>query len=339
MTAVRGPGGRTAVAARLPDGTTRVRVGDCDYYRWQDRCYRRMYYNGHVWYVGVGYPVGWYAESLPGGCVTVVHEGATYYYCGGTYYQKAERDGKWGYAVTESPTAKPEPSEEATPADAPDPFDLLKQMSDCLAKASRFSFEVTDTMDALSEAGQKIQLNTDRSLRIARPDRIQAEMRGSGVNRRVVYDGKAITMHDLEPNTYGVIEAPDNIDEMLDFVAEKYGMTIPLGDLVYSSPYDAVLPKTQTGRYLGLRKVGATECHYLAFQGEAVDWQIWIDAGDQPLPLKLVITYKLAPTKPRYAATFTKWDLAPHLPSDLFEFQPPDDAERLDTLPVTGEGT
>ena len=33
-------------------------------------------------------------------------------------------------------------------------------------------------------------------------------------------------------------------------------------------------------------------CHHLAFEQATIDWQLWIDAGKDPLPRKLVITYK-----------------------------------------------
>ncbi len=35
------------------------------------------------------------------------------------------------------------------------------------------------------------------------------------------------------------------------------------------------------------------ECHHLAFRAEKVDWQVWVQAGDTPLPMKYLIISKM----------------------------------------------
>jgi hypothetical protein len=41
----------------------------------------------------------------------------------------------------------------------------------------------------------------------------------------------------------------------------------------------------QSGTYVGLHNVGKVKCHHLAFRQRMLDWQIWIEAGDQPLEI------------------------------------------------------
>jgi len=75
--------------------------------------------------------------------------------------------------------------------------------------------------------------------------------------------------------------------------------------------------------------VGDTQCHHLLFEQENIDWQIWIDSGQPPLPRKLVITYKQEPGQPQYVATMDNWDLSPAVSKETFEFTPPADAKAV----------
>jgi hypothetical protein len=57
---------------------------------------------------------------------------------------------------------------------------------------------------------------------------------------------------------------------------------------------------------------------------------LWIDAGADPLPRKLVIAYKTEDEVPQYAVTIRKWNVKATLPDALFRFTPPDGATRVE---------
>ena len=117
-------------------------------------------------------------------------------------------------------------------------------------------------------------------------------------------------------------------------MAKRYGMEVPLADLFYSSPYDAVLPSAETGRHLGTAKLNGADCEHLVFESRSIDWEIWIQSGDSPLPRKLVITYKTVEGAPRYRASLDHWNVSPTFSSKLFEFKAPKGATKLDVLPI-----
>ena len=77
-------------------------------------------------------------------------------------------------------------------------------------------------------------------------------------------------------------------------------------------------------------------CHHLAFRQEGVDWQVWIAEGADPLPRKVVITYKDLPDAPQFVALLDKWNLADQQPAKVFEFTAPDGAKRIE-LPVVDQ--
>jgi hypothetical protein len=88
-----------------------------------------------------------------------------------------------------------------------------------------------------------------------------------------------------------------------------------------------------------LSTVHGVKCHHLAFRGEEADWQIWIEAGDTPLPRKFVITSKWITAAPQFTTVMTKWDAASQLADDLFKFVPPKEAEKIDFLPTLKDVT
>jgi hypothetical protein len=212
--------------------------------------------------------------------------------------------------------------------------EVLQNMSKYLAAAARFRFKAHDMVDEVLDNGQKIQFSNTRTIAVRRPDKVISTITGDLENRRAWYDGTTLAILDLNDNVYWAGEVPSNIDAMLDYVAEHFGVTLPLADLVFSDPYEAVIGGVRSGRYVGLHKVSSIECHHLAFQQDAIDWQIWIDSGDKPLPRKVVITYKALPGQPQYIAIFDEWNLSPQLPDELFVFEPPKGAEKIELMKI-----
>lgn len=88
----------------------------------------------------------------------------------------------------------------------------------------------------------------------------------------------------------------------------------------------------QRGVYLGIHEAAGVPCHHLSFEQATVDWQLWIDAGPDPLPRKLVITYKTEDEVPQYSVTIRKWNLQAKLSEVLFAFTPPAGAARIDVV-------
>ena len=79
-------------------------------------------------------------------------------------------------------------------------------------------------------------------------------------------------------------------------------------------------------------------CHHLSFEQATIDWQLWIDAGPEPLPRKLVIAYKTEDEVPQYSVTFRKWNLEASVPEELFRFEPPEGARRVEIPAFVDEG-
>jgi len=128
---------------------------------------------------------------------------------------------------------------------------------------------------------------------------------------------------------------PPTIDAALDWVFDQTGTVIPLADFLYSDVYDRLMSKVERGVYLGIHEAAGVPCHHLSFEQATIDWQLWIDAGADPLPRKLVISYKTEDEVPQYAVTIRTWNLSAKVPEALFRFTPPEGATRVEVVAFT----
>jgi hypothetical protein len=208
--------------------------------------------------------------------------------------------------------------------------EVLRAMSERLAGLERFAFEAEETFDEIPDGEPRMQLSNVRRAAVERPNRLAADADGDTLNRAAWFDGKTATILDKEHNVYGQAEVPPTIDEALDAVAERYGIEPPLEDFLFSDPYAVLTEAVRYGRYLGLHHASGVLCHHLAFVQDTIEWQIWIDAGEDPLPRKFVITYVRDPGEPQYSAVLRKWNLDPVFPEGLFTFEAPPGARRVE---------
>lgn len=211
----------------------------------------------------------------------------------------------------------------------------LRRMSDYLGSMRQFSFVAEAAFDEVSETtGQKLQFSRLSRVDVARPDAIRGATEGDLESRRYWYDGRRLTILDTDRNVYSQVSVPPRIDDMFDHVADEYGLVVPLSDLLFDDVYDALVEGVLIGQYVGRHRVGPYRCHHLAFTQDTIDWQIWIEDGERPLPRKMVITYKDLPDAPQYTALFTEWRTRESFPSDHFRFEPPATARRVEMSPA-----
>lgn len=210
-------------------------------------------------------------------------------------------------------------------ADAPPPSadDLVRQMGQRLAAAQTFTFSAHTIRQQFLTNGQKVDIARNQKVVVRRPDRLAADVVADEGDTAFTFDGSTVTLLNLHDNVYGQASIKGNLDMLFDTLATKYGMTLPLVDLVLADPAKAMLSRVQSSADLGLGWVFDTRCRHLAFRQGDIDWEIWIQAGADPLPRKLVITYKDVPGVPQYIAYLSDWNLKADVPDARFTFKPP----------------
>jgi hypothetical protein len=70
----------------------------------------------------------------------------------------------------------------------------------------------------------------------------------------------------------------------------------------------------------------------VAFRGDTADVQLWIARDGDPLPQRIVITYRLAASQPQFEADFRAWTFDPDVRDAVFTFAPPEGAKQIPIL-------
>lgn len=232
----------------------------------------------------------------------------------------------------------PSPQSEAARTIDPKADEAMKKMSAFLAGQKTFTLEAEETFDAEFARAYRIQLTNVRTLTVQRPSRFAAVATGDTLHRASWYDGKSLTVLNRKRNVYASLEMPGTIDAVLDKLATDYELVLPLSDLLYGDPYPTMMGGVLYGKYLGQHIAAGVLCHHLTFGQEGIEWQIWIDAGAQPLPRKLTIAYWEQSSVPQYTAVMRRWDLAPKVAPDQFSFRAPAGATKVELRDLVEAG-
>ena len=217
--------------------------------------------------------------------------------------------------------------------------ELVRAMSDHLAGAQALALEADEVYDEVPEHSPRQQLTSRRGVVLRRPDRLAGDVSGDGIHRSFFYDGRTFSAIDKAQNVWASGTVPPTVDEALDWVFDQTGTVIPLADFLYGDVYSRLMDSVQRGVYLGIHDVAGVACHHLAFEQATIDWQLWIDAGTEPLPRKLVIAYKTEDEVPQYTVTIRRWNLKARVSDEIFRFEPPEGATRVEVAALAGPQT
>lgn len=209
---------------------------------------------------------------------------------------------------------------------------LVKAMSTHLAGLPAFAVEYDIDIDHLLQSGEKLQFSASGKVTARRPDGLRAERHGGFADVDMYFDGQAVTVYGRLRNAYGTVDAKGSIDDAIKALRAATGNDFPGGDLLSSDAYGALMTDVESGAYWGTTFVNGIECDYLAFRAKDVDWQIWIQAGAQPLPMKLVITSKWMAGAPQFSLRLRNWNPGVKPDAATFRFKPPADAKNLGEL-------
>ena len=215
---------------------------------------------------------------------------------------------------------------------------ILQSMSDYLGSLTTFSMIADVDNEIISKDGQKIQLSSFETIVLARAGKFHAQRKGLFGEMSLTFDGNTLTVYGKSLNAYIQKEVSGTIDDVIRAVEGEIGLNAPGADLLFSDPYAILSAGIESSIYIGIAYVNGIACHHVAFREAKVDWQLWVQAGDQPFPLKYVITSKWATGAPQYEVRFREWEPNPRIKTDHFSFVVPKDARRLETIPVNMMG-
>jgi hypothetical protein len=223
-------------------------------------------------------------------------------------------------------------SSSTQPAIDPKAVSLLKGMSDFLGTQNDMTVHIESLTQVVYPSGMR--LLTDRSVDVAavRPNMLRVEMASVGRNVVIYYNGQTATLYTPAQNVYASFQAPGTIADFVNAAQNKYDLRIPAMDVFRRDAYTTLMKGVKSAQYIGQALVRETTTNHLIFRRQDIDYELWIKDGDEPLPIRLVITDKTKTGAPMFAATYTNWNLSPVFPDNYFTFVPPADSHKIGFL-------
>lgn len=204
---------------------------------------------------------------------------------------------------------------------------VLDRMRATFGSLQQYAITARITRDEMLPFGYKLQNNESARMWVKAPNRLRLEVEGDIKHRTYVYDGSQLTMFVPDLNVYAATAAPDTLGELVRTLLD-IGVEMPLIDMLYHGNAGSLTSDVRVGRLVGESEVDGVPTDHLAFRQPNVDWQLWVQKGEQALPRKLLITTRYVGGDPQYQAVLT-WDLKPRITPTSFSFAPPSSATKV----------
>lgn len=208
--------------------------------------------------------------------------------------------------------------------------EILMRMATYLSQAPHFSVDVASNYDVLQASGQKIEFGERRSVLVDRPNRLRAETeRSDGTRTVALFTGSELVLVDAGHKIYASDKQPGDLDQSILHFVSDLGMRFPLAVLLMSRLPSEFERRVRSIDYVEHTGILGTPSHHLAARGDTVDFQVWVRDGPEPLPVRVVITYKNEPGQPEFRAGFTNWNMEPVVTEASFRPQIPAGANKI----------
>lgn len=209
-----------------------------------------------------------------------------------------------------------------------DAMTALNKMGAYLRTLKAFQVQAVITDEEVMLDGEKVQSSSTANLVAERPDHLRLNVISDRQERLFLYNGKTFTLFAPRPNFYSTVPAPGTIVALIDTLDDRYGIEMPFVDLFRWGTPESDANAITGARDIGPSQIDGVTCEQYTFRQAGLDWQVWIQQGDFPLPKKLVLTTLTDDARPQHTAVYT-WNLAPSFSDDAFTFDPPSDAKKI----------
>jgi len=234
-----------------------------------------------------------------------------------------------GSAAGATAAVAPAAAEAAAPIVDPGVLAEMDRMADSLRALGNFELRVQSLTDEMLDASQTAQVGLEAQLKVRRPTGLRVDLRDDrGDRKSLYYNGKSVTVYGPKTGYYATVPAPDTVRGVIDALGERYGIDLPGADLFYWDSSSFTAGQFKSAVYLGEATIEGTPTHHFAFSQDGLDWQIWLQQGDKPLPRKLLLITTSLAARPQHAVLM-RWNLAPRIAAGDFEFKPPAGAQRI----------
>jgi hypothetical protein len=215
-------------------------------------------------------------------------------------------------------------------ATAQDAEKVLHNMFDYVASQKNITITYDSDIEVVTPALQKLQFTASGQVRLSRPDRLRATRIGGYTDVEFVFDGRTFTVLGKNAGVFAQWDTPGSIGQLVGRLRDEAGLDVPGADLLLARGYDELMADVLEVKHIGRGVIDGRECDHLAFRNLDIDWQVWIEAGDRPIPRKYIITSKTVTGAPQYTLRFKDWNTDAVASADAFSFSAPAGTRKID---------
>lgn len=244
--------------------------------------------------------------------------------------QKQARHATWAIAAVVLAFSPMQMTAGAESSDSQDAKVILKSMADYVNGQQTIVATFDSSIEAVTPNLQKVQFTSSGELTLARPDKLRLSRKGGYSDIELAFDGKVASIYGKNLNAVAQIDAPGTVDQLVDRIRDQTSLDVPGADLLIPDAYKVLVADVVESAHLGQGVIDGVECEHLAFRNPDTDWQLWVEAGPNPVPRQLVITSKSVTGAPQYTLRIKSWKTDVQTPAEEFSLNVPADAGKIE---------
>lgn len=135
--------------------------------------------------------------------------------------------------------------------------------------------------------GIKQKMPTDNTLAVQRPNQLAPKLKSGVLGTTVVSDGKMLYTYRPMLKRCTESEAPADLSGLSQagagagLASAEVGAGAVVSALFAEDPEKALLEGVKAAEDLGTEELEKTPCHHWRFVQDEVDWDLWLDTGQQ----------------------------------------------------------
>jgi hypothetical protein len=239
----------------------------------------------------------------------------------------------WSLSWLPTPAMAAQEEASGAPGGASEAMTLLKRAADFMSQSPQFSVTIRAGYDVVQGSGQKIEFGETRKVVLRRPDRFRSDIvRSDGEKGLVLFNGQDIIVFHEKEKVYAKSSRPGDLDGAVTHLLSDLKMRLPLAMMFLSRLPSEIERRVHSVEMVEQSVVMDVPCAHLAARTEDVDFQIWIPSEGEPLPRRIVITYKHDEGQPQFWANLSEWSLSPNPSESDFAFSPAEGVREIPFL-------
>lgn len=203
---------------------------------------------------------------------------------------------------------------------------VLSDVRDKLRSLDDYTVETTVKTKAAVGDGRYRDFSGRVQYMVSPPDSLAANVEGNGLNRKIFYDGKKITLYSPKDGLYAQVNAAGDLETLVNEVKGRRGLDLPVAHIFAWNEESNLMSRSTRATYSGTGKVNGRECEHYSYALNGKIWELHIDK--ETLLCKLSMIDMNDRGLPGYSAEFA-WNTNARLSPSDFQFKPVANSEEV----------